>query len=110
MKTTLISLATLVMIGSMGCSTVPEEQPVEEIASDPLVDSRGRALPSGAVEVGDDVYMVPAGPSGAQTCQSYHLYSPIKRVDQSMYYRTADGRFVRSQAEADCPSEIRDDN
>ena len=110
MKRALVGAVSLITVGLMSCSTVPEEDPAEEAVSAPLVDSRGRELPAGAIEVGDDVYMVPAGGAAGSTCQSYHLYSPIKRVNQSIYYRTADGRFVRNRAEAECLTEVQDDN
>jgi len=58
-------------------------------------------LPYGAIAVGEELYMVPlAEPVGG--CPAFRAFSPTRMVVQAIYFRTADGRFVTSQQEADC--------
>jgi hypothetical protein len=58
-------------------------------------------IPEGAIPVGDDLYMVPAGrdPSG---CQQFTAWSATKAVTFVIYYRDRKGGFTANRAEADC--------
>jgi hypothetical protein len=59
-------------------------------------------IPEGAIPVGDDLYMVPAGrdPGG---CQQFTLWSATKAVPFVIYYKDRKGGFTANRAEADCP-------
>lgn len=57
-------------------------------------------VPAGAISVGDDVYMVPAGMLDG--CPSFRAFSPGKAVTQAMHFRKTGGGFTMNRAEADC--------
>jgi hypothetical protein len=59
-------------------------------------------IPSNAIAIGDDVYMVPVGPD-AEGCVMYRAFSPTKAVAQVIKYRTRDGRYVSDNRETGCP-------
>lgn len=59
------------------------------------------AVPDNAIKVGDEYYMVPLA-EPVQGCQAYRPFSPIRRVQQALHYRTADGRFVMDRGLAVC--------
>ncbi len=61
-------------------------------------------LPDGAIQTGDDMYMVPVGTPDSNGCQLYRAHSPGKMVPQVIFYRRADGTFVVNKAEAACMS------
>jgi hypothetical protein len=84
-------------------------------ACDPMTEKPGTAgnpapptaplpagVPTGAVSVGDDVFMVPAGTLDG--CPSYRAFSPSKAVTQAMHFRKTGGGFTTNRAEADCTS------
>ena len=59
------------------------------------------AVPEGAIEIGEDHYMVPlAEPVGG--CPAYRAFSRTRMVVQAISFRTTDGRFVLDRREADC--------
>ena len=59
-------------------------------------------LPSGAIQIGDDQYMVPLGIDG-DGCAQYRMYSQRSAVADVIFYRDAKGGFTMNRAEADCP-------
>ena len=61
-------------------------------------------LPVGAIAIGDDVYMVPAGADDAG-CPWFRAFSPTKMVVQAMFYRAAEGGFTMDRTGAACAAE-----
>jgi hypothetical protein len=59
------------------------------------------AVPENAIQVGDQYYMVPLAEM-VQGCRAYRPFSPTRRVQQAIHYRTADGRFVADRSQALC--------
>ena len=59
------------------------------------------AVPENAIQVGDEYYMVPLA-ERVQGCPAYQPFSPTRRVQQAIHYRTADGRFVMDRGQAVC--------
>lgn len=57
-------------------------------------------IPAGAIDVGNDTYMVPV--DGDAECQMYRAWSETKLVAQVIYYRRTGGEFTMSRDEA-CP-------
>ena len=85
-----IALKLLILVFLLvGCEPVPEEV-------------RAARPPEGAVRVGGDLYLVPAGkdPSG---CPWYSSWSRHLLVGQAMRYERAGGGWTFDRNEADCP-------
>jgi hypothetical protein len=61
----------------------------------------GPEVPAGAIEIGEDHYMVPLD-RPVEGCPAYRAFSRTRRVVQAIYFRAADGRFVLDRAQADC--------
>lgn len=64
--------------------------------------AEGGEIPAGAVEVGEDVYMVPAG-TDPQGCETFTMWSPTKPVIMVIHYRDGKGGFTADRSQADCP-------
>lgn len=64
-------------------------------------DTVGNSIPSDAIPVGKDQYMVPIGNDGTK-CQMYRMYSPSHAVVAAIFFKTASGSFVIDRAKADC--------
>lgn len=60
-------------------------------------------LPTGAIQIGDDQYMVPLGPD-RDGCVQYRMHSRRSAVPDVIFYRDAKGGFTMNRAEADCPA------
>jgi len=58
-------------------------------------------VPENAIRVSDMYYMVPLA-ERVQGCRAYRPFSPTRRVQQAIHYRTADGRFVTDRGRAAC--------
>ena len=65
----------------------------------PVAGSGTDGLPKGAIVVGEDLYMVPAG-LDETGCPWFRAFSPTKMVVQAMFYRAAEGGFVMDRTEA----------
>ena len=59
-------------------------------------------LPTGSVQTGPNMYMVPSGQPDEDGCQAYRAHSPGNVVIQVVYYRKADGDFSPNKEEAAC--------
>lgn len=59
------------------------------------------AVPENAIQVSDQYYMVPLA-ERVQGCRAYRPFSPTRRVQQAIHFRTADGRFVTDRSQAVC--------
>lgn len=57
--------------------------------------------PEGAIQVGEDYFMVPAG-ADANGCARFSPWSGSNPVTAAIYYRSADGSFTLSKEEAGC--------
>ena len=68
------------------------------------IEADAAELPAGAIAIGDDVYMVPAGADDAG-CPWFGAFSPTKMVVQAMFYRAAEGGFTMDRTEAECAAE-----
>lgn len=73
-------------------------------AASPATVSGADGLPEGAIAVGEDLYMVPAG-ADETGCPWFRAFSPTKMVVQAMFYRAAEGGFVMDRTEAACTAE-----
>lgn len=76
--------------GRPDVTTTPPEEPGPD-----------RAVPAGAIQVDDDIYMVPAGrdPDG---CAWFTPFSRTKMVAAVLYYRDRSGGFTMRKSEAAC--------
>ena len=86
MRSAGIAAITLALV--LGACTVAMEQPGGD-------SGMVQEPPAGAIQVGDDDYMVPAG-ADAEGCERFRPWSG------SIYYRKADGGFTLYKDEADC--------
>lgn len=59
--------------------------------------------PSGAIQVGEDHYMIPAG-TDSDGCPLFRPWSGSKSVKTALYYQKADGSFTLGKAESGCVS------
>ncbi len=55
------------------------------------------ALPAGAIEVGDDFYMVPAG-TDDDGCPRFRAFARRQNVPDAIFYRRRDGGFTPNKA------------
>lgn len=58
-------------------------------------------LPPGAIRIGEDSYMVPAG-ADADGCARYRMFSRESGVPDAIFYADGQGGFTRDRARADC--------
>ena len=59
---------------------------------------------AGAIQIGDDYYMVPAGADG-DGCPQFSPWSSSNPVQAAIYFRKADGSFTLYKEEADCAAD-----
>lgn len=59
------------------------------------------SVPEGAIPIGEDLYMVPAGRDN-DGCEQFTAWSSTKAVAQVIYYRARSGGFTTSRGQADC--------
>ena len=59
---------------------------------------------AGAIQIGDDYYMVPAGADG-DGCPQFNPWSSRNPVRAAIYFRKADGSFTLYKEEADCAAD-----
>lgn len=59
------------------------------------------SVPEGAIPIGEDLYMVPAGRDN-DGCEQFTAWSSTKAVAQVIYYRARSGGFTTSRSQADC--------
>lgn len=59
--------------------------------------SDGQALPAGAIEVGEDFYMVPAG-ADADGCPRFRAFTRRQNAPDVIFYRKRDGGFTPNKA------------
>ena len=87
-------LAAIALALVLGACTVAYEQPAEE-------SGMAQEVPAGAIQVGDDYYMVPAG-ADAEGCEWFRPWSGSNSVTAAIYYRKADGSFTLHKEQTDC--------
>ena len=87
-------VATIALALVLGACTVATEQPGGEAETT-------RQPPAGAIQVGDDYYMVPAGTDG-DGCAQFAPWSGSNPVTAAFYYRKADGSFTLHKEQTDC--------
>ncbi len=61
-----------------------------------------RPVPSQAVTLGDDLYMVPRGIDG-DGCETWSMTSQSKATLKAVFFRDRDGNFTTSRSRAGCP-------
>ena len=93
-----VSMAPLLTMLVAGVLAACDARPSGEVSPS------AAELPAGAVAIGDDIYMVPAGRDDTG-CPWFRAFSPTKLVVQAMFYRAADGGFVMARSEAVCAAE-----
>ncbi len=88
---------TLPVLVACQATTGSGEQTVEG----ELIEESGVHIPPGAIQTGDDYYMVPIG-EDADDCVQYKPWSRSLMVPAAIYYRKADGSFTLNYLDADC--------
>jgi len=63
--------------------------------------AEGGEIPAGAVQIEDEVYMVPAG-IDSQGCETFTMWSPTKAVIMVIHYRDGKGGFTPDRSQAAC--------
>ena len=63
--------------------------------------SPSEGIPTNAILVGDQLYMVPIGKNNTG-CQMYRAFSPNHSVVAAIFYKGADGKFVIDKGKSDC--------
>ena len=88
-------IAAIALTLALGaCAAAPEKPPGEG-------SGMSHEVPAGAIQVGEDYYMVPVG-ADAGGCTQYAPWSGSNPVKTAIYYQKADGSFTLSKEEADC--------
>ena len=89
-------IAAIALTLALGACTMAMEQPGGKsvMTEEP---------PAGAIQVGDDYYMVPAG-ANAEGCARFRPWSGSNPVTAAIYYRKADGSFTLGKEESGCVS------
>ena len=87
-------LAAVALTLVLGACTVAYEQPAQE-------SGMPQEVPAGAIQVGDDYYMVRAG-ADAEGCERFRPWSASNPVKTAIYYRMADGTFTLHKEQTDC--------
>lgn len=60
-----------------------------------------RAIPASAIEIGEELYMVPVG-EDASGCTRYNLIARERETVQAVFYRDARGDFTTNRVDAGC--------
>ena len=89
-------IAAIALTLVLGACAVALERPEEG-------SSMSHEVPAGAIQEGDDYYMVPVG-TDAGGCVQYSPWSGSNPVTAAIYYRKADGSFTLSKEQAGCDS------
>ena len=87
-------IAAIALTLALGACAVAYEQSGEESGTT-------QEVPAGAIPVGEDYYMVPAG-ADAEGCERFRPWSGSKPVKTAIYYRVADGTFSPDKQKAAC--------
>ena len=66
-----------------------------------FVEESKAQIPPGAIQTGDDFYMVPIG-KDSDGCEQFRPWSKSLMVLAAIYYRKADGGFTLDYPVADC--------
>lgn len=66
-----------------------------------LIEKSERQIPPGAIQTGEDFYMVPAG-TNSHGCARFTPWSKYQMAPAAIYYRNAEGDFVLYDSLADC--------
>jgi len=72
------------------------EKPVVAMARNAQAASQ-RSVPDNAIEIGDDLYMVPTAP-GPNGCMMFTSWSATRNTDTAIYWRSVRGEFSMSPA------------
>lgn len=97
-----IACAALVLLAA-GCAPTPAPPAPPAAATEPAPprDHAQLGLPEGAIPIGSDLYMLPAG-EDAGGCAMYQLHSDGGLVMQAIHYRTEAGAFTLEREDAAC--------
>ena len=87
-------IAAIALTLALGACTAAYEQPAEETGM-------AQEVPAGAIQLGEDYYMVPVG-TDAEGCAQFAPWSGSNPVTAAIYYRKADGDFTLHKEQTDC--------
>lgn len=87
-------IAAIALALALGACTVAYEQPAEE-------SGMAQEVPAGAIQLGEDYYMVPVG-ADSDGCAQFSPWSGSNPVTTAIYYRKADGDFTLHKSQTDC--------
>ena len=103
MRLIVLSLALAVALG--GCQAATGSGEREAAVGDPgqegLVGESGREPPPGAIQTGEDLFMVAIG-RDSSGCLQFKPWSKSRMVPAAIYFRKADGDFTLYKDEAEC--------
>ena len=105
-RTVVMAVMGVVLAGCAVTEPPPEEKYVAQDSKNSgsaTSEDRRTGPPEGAIEIGEDMYMVPVGVSAAG-CRQYTAWSSTKAVLTVIQYRRSDGGFTMIEEEADCGS------
>jgi hypothetical protein len=94
------AVGCLVLLGWGGGCAAPSSIGAGTAAA-PDVPTGAPGLPTGAIQVGRNLYQVPIG-RDVHGCQMYRLYSPTLMVTEAVSYRSRDGGFTIDRRAAVC--------
>ena len=87
-------IAAIALTLALGACTAAYEQPAEE-------SGMPQEVPAGAIQLGEDYYMVPAG-ADSDGCPLFRPWSGSKPVKTALYYQKADGGFTIGKEQSAC--------
>ncbi|MCH8202996.1 MAG: hypothetical protein IH996_07815 [Proteobacteria bacterium] len=87
-----LSKVVLIPLVAVGLTACQEKQAASGL----------EGLPTGSVQTGPNMYMIPTGQPDGDGCQAYRVHSPGNVVVQMVYFRKADGDFTANKKEAAC--------
>ena len=97
-----LSLAFTTLVACQATTSSGEQEAtVADSGQEGAVEESKVQIPLGAIQTGDDLYMVPIG-EDSDGCVQFTLWSKSRMVPAAIYYRKADGGFTLDYLVADC--------
>ena len=101
MRSAGIAAIALTLVLGACTSTLVMMPPGDETGTKEAPPEGAVGPPAGAIQVGDDYYMVPSG-TDANGCARFRPWSGSNSVTAAIYYLSADGSFTLSKERAGC--------
>ena len=100
MRTSVVLLIASIALAACGDGEEADDSVPPDDGGAPPAESA--AIPKGAIKVGEDLFMVPAG-LDASGCALFTPWSATKAVIMVIHYRDRSGGFTPNRSQADCP-------